>query len=139
MPLLVLDDGDHVERHQVADDVVCLVDLDIQNALVVQRLPLDHLSVVDADCQEQGIHHLADDELRDLVVELLRDDHKKHDPADHVNQIGDHEVLQHHVPHEEDQAQSQLDLQLVEASSSPLTDVLGLEGQQHQEHDNAVN
>ena len=94
---------------------------------------------MNADSQQKGVHHLADDKLRNLEVEFLCDDHQESDPTDHVNDVSDDEVTQHHVSHEENERKGQLNLQLVETGSSPLPDVLGLEREQHQKYNDTVN
>jgi hypothetical protein len=94
---------------------------------------------MDSNCQEPSIHGLPDDKLNDLVIKRVSIDSKHNDPADKVNGVGYNEVPQHHVSHEEDQGQRQLDLQLVEPSTGPGSQVLELEGQQDHEDDNTVD
>lgn len=48
LALFVFDDVDHVLRYQFADELVGDVDLHVEDALVVQTLPLNHFSVVNA-------------------------------------------------------------------------------------------
>tara|TARA_B110001469_G_C9495870_1_gene247878 strand:- start:181 stop:546 length:366 start_codon:yes stop_codon:yes gene_type:complete len=119
-----------VEWYKFADQPICLFDLNIQNSLVVQALSLNHLSVMDAHCQKNCVHDLAQNELNDLVLELLREEDYDDEPCDDVDSIGDYKVAQKHISHHENQAQGKLNLQLVETSNGPLAQVFGLVGQE---------
>ena len=52
LPLLVLNDAQDMEWHQLGDEKVRLFDLDVQDSLIVQRLSLDHLAMMDAHSQQ---------------------------------------------------------------------------------------
>lgn len=128
-----------MEGHKLTDHLVGLVDLHVENALVIETLSLNHLSVVDTDCQQNGVHDLAENELQDLVLEALRIQSNHGEPGHQVDGVGDDEVPQQHVPHHEYQRQSQLDLQLVEASDSPGAEILDLVGQKDAQNHDSVD
>ena len=81
-----------MERHKFTNESICLFDLNIQNPLVVQALSLNHLPVVDADSQQDGVHDLTKDELNDLVLEPIGHDEDDNDPGNYVEGVGDYEV-----------------------------------------------
>lgn len=92
-----------MHRHKLANQVVGLLDFDIENALVVQTLSLDHFSVVDADSQQYRVHNLAQDELDNLVFELLGEETDDYEPSEHVHCVRDDVVAEKHVTHHKDQ------------------------------------
>jgi len=52
LPLIVLDGVQDMERDELADQLVCLLGLDVDDALVVDLLPLNHLAVMDTRGQQ---------------------------------------------------------------------------------------
>lgn len=71
LSLIILDSVQNVEWNQLTNKLVCLLSLDADDSLVVDLFPLDHLPVVNASCQQNGVHDLAQNKLNDLIFELL--------------------------------------------------------------------
>lgn len=70
---------------------------------------------------------MSNDELKDLVLELHCDEANDNKPTDHVDQISSQEMSQHHIAHEEQKRQSQLNLELIKSCLGPLSQIFDLE------------
>lgn len=127
-----------MEGDQLAYKLVGLLCLNIDDSLVVDLLPLNHLTMMNSCCQQDRVHNLTQDELDDLVLKLFRNDRYRTDPGYDVNEVSDQVVPEQHITHHEDQGDRQLNLQLVEAGDGPSSQVLGLVGEEDEQDDDAV-
>lgn len=121
-------------RYQFADELVGLVDFNVQNPFVINTLALNHFSVVDTDGKQNGVHDLANNELKNLVLKVARKEGNCDDPSKHVQAVGKQEVSEEDVPHKEEQGDCQLNLKFVETSLGPFAQVLYLQRQKNAKH-----
>ena len=96
--------------HQFANQLIGLIDFNIQNPLIIETFPLYHLPVMYPYSKQNSIHDLSNDKLNNLILKLLSKKNDDHDPGNHINRVSDDKVAKHHIPHEEDQTQGELDL-----------------------------
>ena len=90
-----------MEGHKLTNEIISLINLDIKDALVVKTFSLDHFSVMDSNGQENGVHDLPENELKILVSKLFDVKVQYYHLARHVYDIGDQEMSEHDIPHEE--------------------------------------
>lgn len=81
---------------------------------------------------------MTQDKLDNLILKLIRNDAHSAYPGNKVYEIRDQVVPQEHITHHEYQRHCQLDLQLVEPRKRPRGQVLRLERQQDEEHNDAI-
>ena len=67
MSFFWLDNLYHLIRHKLAYQIISFCNLNIKDSLVIDAFALDHFSMVDSYCQQNCIHYLPNNKLKDLI------------------------------------------------------------------------
>jgi hypothetical protein len=91
-------------RYQITDEAVRLLNLIVEDSTIVQALPLDHFSMMNANTEKKEVHNLAHSDQEHLLIEdLLSVDNAETNHEQYVEAVDNDELPKEYVPHEEQQ------------------------------------